>query len=132
MRTTGTESPWAARPKESSLPLRGISLMTDLMGCALVHRPLMYPQWTCVLSCLSHQVIRKDRRYDLLLHIIWNVSPFKYHINNQIIFCLDFFEVATRAAYGTAIAKLAKGNPNVIALDGDTKNSTFSIKIKVS
>ncbi|KAB7507189.1 Transketolase [Armadillidium nasatum] len=35
-------------------------------------------------------------------------------------------KVATRQAYGTALAKLAQSNPRVIALDGDTKNSTFS------
>lgn len=38
--------------------------------------------------------------------------------------------VATRLAYGTALAKLAQHNPRVIALDGDTKNSTYSDKIK--
>lgn len=39
-------------------------------------------------------------------------------------------EVATRLAYGTALAKLAVNNSRVIALDGDTKNSTFSEKLK--
>jgi transketolase len=39
-------------------------------------------------------------------------------------------KVATRLAYGTALAKLGKNNPRVIGLDGDTKNSTFSIKLK--
>ncbi|XP_043282258.1 transketolase-like protein 2 isoform X2 [Venturia canescens] len=39
-------------------------------------------------------------------------------------------EVATRLAYGTALAKIAKNNSRVIALDGDTKNSTFADKIK--
>ncbi|XP_015599582.1 transketolase-like protein 2 isoform X2 [Cephus cinctus] len=39
-------------------------------------------------------------------------------------------EVATRLAYGTALAKIAANNNRVIALDGDTKNSTFSEKIK--
>lgn len=38
--------------------------------------------------------------------------------------------VATRLAYGTALAKLAANNSRVIALDGDTKNSTYSDKIK--
>ncbi|XP_063218302.1 transketolase-like protein 2 isoform X3 [Bacillus rossius redtenbacheri] len=38
--------------------------------------------------------------------------------------------VATRLAYGTALAKLARSNARVIALDGDTKNSTFADKIK--
>jgi len=38
--------------------------------------------------------------------------------------------VATRLAYGTALQKVAQNNPRVIAFDGDTKNSTFSCKIK--
>lgn len=38
--------------------------------------------------------------------------------------------VATRVAYGTALAKIAQNNPRVIALDGDMKNSTYSEKIK--
>lgn len=35
-------------------------------------------------------------------------------------------QVATRLAYGTALAKIGKNNPHVVAMDGDTKNSTFS------
>ncbi|KAL4717225.1 hypothetical protein ACJJTC_017112 [Scirpophaga incertulas] len=38
--------------------------------------------------------------------------------------------VATRLAYGTALKKLADTNMRVIALDGDTKNSTFSDKLR--
>ncbi|XP_065583685.1 transketolase-like protein 2 [Artemia franciscana] len=38
--------------------------------------------------------------------------------------------VATRVAYGTALMKLAQKNSRVIGLDGDTKNSTYSEKIK--
>ncbi|KAL3289890.1 hypothetical protein HHI36_023279 [Cryptolaemus montrouzieri] len=38
--------------------------------------------------------------------------------------------IATRSAYGTALVKLAKTNPRVIALDGDMKNSTFSENLK--
>lgn len=34
--------------------------------------------------------------------------------------------VATREAYGTALVKLGAANPDVVALDADTKNSTFS------
>lgn len=37
--------------------------------------------------------------------------------------------VATRLAYGNALQKLAAANPRVIAMDGDTKNSTFSDKV---
>lgn len=41
--------------------------------------------------------------------------------------------VATRLAYGTSLAKLARANERVIALDGDTKNSTYSeMVLKVS
>ncbi len=39
-------------------------------------------------------------------------------------------QVATRLAYGTALAKIAVNNDRVIALDGDTKNSTYSEKLK--
>uniref|UniRef100_A0A4W3I8W7 transketolase n=1 Tax=Callorhinchus milii TaxID=7868 RepID=A0A4W3I8W7_CALMI len=35
-------------------------------------------------------------------------------------------KMATRKAYGVALAKLGHDNPRVVALDGDTKNSTFS------
>ncbi|XP_021922518.1 transketolase-like protein 2 isoform X2 [Zootermopsis nevadensis] len=38
--------------------------------------------------------------------------------------------VATRYAYGTALAKIAANNSRVIALDGDTKNSTYSDRLK--
>lgn len=39
-------------------------------------------------------------------------------------------QVATRFAYGTGLAKIAMNNNRVIALDGDTKNSTYSDKLK--
>ncbi len=39
-------------------------------------------------------------------------------------------EVATRLAYGTALVKLGKQNHAVVALDGDVKNSTYSLKFK--
>lgn len=35
-------------------------------------------------------------------------------------------QIATRKAYGQALAKLGHASDRVIALDGDTKNSTFS------
>lgn len=40
-------------------------------------------------------------------------------------------KIATRVAYGTALAKIAENNDRVVALDADTKNSTYSDKIKV-
>ena len=36
--------------------------------------------------------------------------------------------IATREAYGSALAKLGAANRDVVALDGDTKNSTFAEK----
>jgi transketolase len=39
-------------------------------------------------------------------------------------------EIATRLAYGTALVKVGHGNKHVVALDGDVKNSTYSIKFK--
>lgn len=39
-------------------------------------------------------------------------------------------KVATRLAYGTAITKLGSNSKRVVAMDGDTKNSTFSDKFK--
>src|SRR3989344_719517 len=35
-------------------------------------------------------------------------------------------EIATRKAYGDSLVKLGEMNPNVVVLDGDTKNSTYS------
>lgn len=35
-------------------------------------------------------------------------------------------QVATRKAYGMALAKLGRYNERMVVLDGDTKNSTFS------
>jgi transketolase len=40
--------------------------------------------------------------------------------------------VATRQAYGTALAKLGKNNDRVVAMDGDTKNSTFAQTFKTA
>lgn len=39
-------------------------------------------------------------------------------------------EVATRQAYGSALASLGRQNPLVVATDGETSNSTFSEMIK--
>jgi transketolase len=39
-------------------------------------------------------------------------------------------KVATREAFGTALAKLGDGDDRIVALDGDVKNSTFSEKFE--
>jgi transketolase len=38
--------------------------------------------------------------------------------------------VATREAYGAALAKLGATDPRIVALDADVKNSTFSDKFE--
>lgn len=38
--------------------------------------------------------------------------------------------MATRRAYGVALAKMGEASKRVVALDGDTKNSTFSETFK--
>jgi transketolase len=37
-------------------------------------------------------------------------------------------QIATREAYGTALVRLGDADPRVVAMDGDTKNSTYSEK----
>ena len=39
-------------------------------------------------------------------------------------------KVATREAYGNALARLGAADPRLVALDGDTKNSTYSEKFQ--
>jgi transketolase len=41
-------------------------------------------------------------------------------------------EVATREAFGAALVKLGKVNPNVMGLDAEVKNSTFTDKFKAA
>lgn len=43
----------------------------------------------------------------------------------DVCLVLLFNQIATRKAYGMALAKLGRYNEHVVALDGDTKNSTF-------
>jgi transketolase len=42
----------------------------------------------------------------------------------------DGEQIATREAYGDAIARLGEGDPRIVALDADVKNSTFSDKFE--
>ena len=51
----------------------------------------------------------------------------------KITGCCDFKEdqiIATRQAYGEALARLANDNKNVVAIDAEVSNSTFSNKVK--
>lgn len=46
--------------------------------------------------------------------------------NPNSINCKLGEEIATRKAYGDALVKLGEANKNIVVLDGDTKNSTYS------
>ena len=50
-----------------------------------------------------------------------NIAPPQFKLGDM---------VATREAYGSAIAKLGAADPRVVALDADVKNSTFSEKFE--
>ena len=63
------------------------------------------------------------------------ISNFKFQISNKIqnpkskVPKLDYKlgeQIATRKAYGTALAKLGEAYPNVVSLDAEVKNSTYS------
>jgi len=54
------------------------------------------------------------------------VDPSAIPLSEKPTYAADA-KVATRHAYGTALAKLGRSSDRVVALDGDTKNSTFAI-----
>lgn len=56
-------------------------------------------------------------------------SPAKISLSKPPAYTLGE-KVATRLAYGTGVAKLGEGSPRVIALDAETKNSTYADKFK--
>jgi transketolase len=73
---------------------------------------LVRPELTKIVAKVSE--IKKDKEIKL--------SPPNYDGKK---------EIATRLAHGTALEKLGKACEYVIVLDGDTKNSTYSIKFHV-
>jgi transketolase len=48
-----------------------------------------------------------------------NYPPLNYNLGDKI---------ATREAYGNALARIGETDPRIVAMDGDTKNSTYSEK----
>ena len=56
----------------------------------------------------------------------------KLHSSNTILITivLALAQIATRKTYGDALVKLGKNFNRIVALDGDTKNSTFSLTYK--
>ena len=57
-------------------------------------------------------------------------QTWRFANQDRQLFNVFVFQIATRETYGSALVKLFKSCPRVIALDGDTKNSTHSLKLK--
>lgn len=83
------------------------------------------PAASCVSTCSTHPPagpFRMSRPHEASPAFSFSISSIaspSYKIGESI---------ATRAAYGEALVKLGKILPQVVALDGDTKNSTYSEK----
>merc|ERR1711935_451958 len=58
---------------------------------------------------------------EVYIHNIHLSEPPKYKKGDSL---------ATRQAYGTALVKIGKNNNRVVGLDGDMKNSTFSLELR--
>ncbi len=65
------------------------------------------------------RIKRVPREKPIIFHKSAPITPPTYQMGDMI---------ATREAYGTALVKIGSVDPRVVALDGDTKNSTFSGK----
>lgn len=58
-----------------------------------------------------------------------DVKPEAPHLHSQVITQPDYpaeTPVATRKAYGNGLKRIADGFPNIVALDGEVSNSTYS------
>ncbi|XP_069045584.1 transketolase isoform X2 [Lepisosteus oculatus] len=104
---------------------KGIPVAEDKLGWH--GKPLPKDMADAVLKELHSRILNNNKRLCPALPIddapsvnIRNIrmpSPPSYKPGEKI---------ATRKAYGVALAKLGRSSDRVIALDGDTKNSTFS------
>lgn len=85
------------------------------------------------IKAIEARIVNKDGKGQLPIQKIKDDAPsVKLDIGNIKIAPPSYKKgdkVATRAAYGTALAKLGDACSRVIGLDGDTKNSTFSEKL---
>jgi len=77
-----------------------------------------------------HDGIIKPQAPEDVLPVLEGTPAHPPHLLSQAPAYKHGDKIATRAAYGTALQKMGKGYDRVIALDGDTKNSTFSIKFR--
>lgn len=62
------------------------------------------------------------------LQVLCQLFHQSWYILNTVNNCIP--QIATRKTYGDALVKLGKNFPRIYALDGDTKNSTFSLTYK--
>ncbi|XP_061113074.1 transketolase-like [Conger conger] len=99
------EENWHGKPIPSD---RVEALLADIRGQIQTNKPL-YPDQP------------EEDVPDVDLSYIRLPSPPAYKIGDKI---------ATRRAYGVALARLGQNSSRVIALDADTKNSTFSETFK--
>lgn len=108
---------------------KGIAVAEDKLGWH--GKPLTKELAEPVLKELHNQILSKSKRLypslpvddapDVNIRSIRMPSPPSYKPGEKM---------ATRKAYGFALAKLGRASDRVIALDGDTKNSTFSEMFK--
>jgi transketolase len=104
---------------------RGISFVEDKDGWH--GRPLKKDECDKAVAELQAQLTgatgakpkRVPREKALETHKPAPIEPPAYKLGDPI---------ATREAYGTALVKIGAVDPRVVALDGDTKNSTYSEK----
>ncbi|KAJ8404652.1 hypothetical protein AAFF_G00335150 [Aldrovandia affinis] len=99
------EENWHGKPIPKD---RVVSLLADLQEQIQTNKPLRPKQ-------------PNEDTADADLSPISLPSPPEYKIGDKM---------ATRRAYGVALAKLGSSSQRVVALDGDTKNSTFSETFK--
>ncbi|XP_041130338.1 transketolase-like [Polyodon spathula] len=108
---------------------KGIAVTEDKLGWH--GKPLTKELAEPVLKELHSQILSKNKQLypslpvddalDINIRSIRMASPPSYKTGEKI---------ATRKAYGFALVKLGRASNRVIALDGDTKNSTFSEMFK--
>ncbi|KAJ8370106.1 hypothetical protein SKAU_G00101340 [Synaphobranchus kaupii] len=105
LRGIENEDNWHGKPIPKD---RVDALLADLLGQIQTNKPLLPDQ-------------PKEDAPHVDLSPIRLPSPPAYKKGDKI---------STRRAYGVALARLGQGSSRVVALDGDTKNSTFSETFK--
>jgi len=105
---------------------RGVSFIEDKEGWhgrplkkGEEHDKAIAELQTQLTGATGAKIRRVPREKPPDLHTPVPIEPPNYKLGDQ---------VATREAYGTALLKLGAVDPRIVAIDGDTKNSTFAEK----